>query len=106
MIFIQNFSSIGPLHFISYSGLSDATFVFFKTMEKSEFRVLIKNCFLMGKNTVQAKQWLDMCYSDSAPLETTVKRWYADFKRGRKNANDAERSGRSNSTKVESLKSL
>ena len=34
----------------------------------------------MGKNTVQAKQWLDKCYSDSAPLETMVKRWYADFK--------------------------
>ena len=46
----------------------------FKTMEKSEFCVLIKHCFLMGKNTVQAKQWLDKCYSDSAPSETMVKR--------------------------------
>ena len=46
----------------------------FKTMEKSNFRVLIKLCFLMGKNPVQAKQWLDKCYSDSAPPETTVKR--------------------------------
>ena len=36
----------------------------------------------MRKNTVQAKQWLDKCYSDFAPLETTVKRWYADFKHG------------------------
>ena len=27
----------------------------FKTMEKSEIHVLIKHCFLMGKNTVQAK---------------------------------------------------
>ena len=50
----------------------------FKTMEKSEFCVLIKHCFLMGKNTVQTKQWLDKCYSDSAQLETMVKRWYAD----------------------------
>ncbi len=32
-----------------------------------------------GKNTVQAKQWLDKCYSDSALSETTVKRWYANF---------------------------
>ena len=31
-----------------------------------------------GKNTIQAKQWLDKCYSDSALLETTIKRWYAD----------------------------
>ena len=30
---------------------------------------------MMGKNTVQAKQWLDKCYSGSAPLETMVKRW-------------------------------
>ena len=48
-------------------------------MEKSEFRVLIKHCFLIGKNTVQAK---DKCYSDSAPSETMVKIWYAYFKRG------------------------
>ena len=52
----------------------------FKTMEKSEFCVLIKHRFLMGKNTVQAKQWFDKCYSDSAPMETMVKRWYADLK--------------------------
>ena len=69
-------------------------------METSEFRVLIKHCFLMGKNTVQAKQWLDKCYSDSAPSTTTVKRWYADFKRGRTDTNDAERSGRPNSAVV------
>ena len=36
----------------------------------------------MGKNTVQAKQWIDKCYLDSAPSETKVKRWYADFKCG------------------------
>ena len=43
------------------------------------------------KNTVQAKQPLDKCYSDSAQSETTVKRWYADFKCGRTDTNDAER---------------
>ena len=62
----------------------------FKTMEKSEL------WFLMGKNTVQAKQWLDKCYSDSAPLETMVKRWYADFKHGCTDTNDAEHSGHQN----------
>ena len=51
----------------------------------------------MGKNTVQAKQWLDKCYLDSVPLETTVKRWYADFKRGCTDTNDAECSGHPNS---------
>ncbi|KAF7267809.1 hypothetical protein GWI33_019001 [Rhynchophorus ferrugineus] len=28
-------------------------------MDKKEFRVLIKYCFLKGKNTVEAKTWLD-----------------------------------------------
>ena len=68
----------------------------FKTMEKSEFCVLIDHCFLMGKNTVQAKQWFDKCYLESALLEIMVKRWYADFKCGRTDANDGKRSGRPN----------
>ena len=61
----------------------------FKTVEKSEFHVLIKHCFLMGKNTVQTKQWLDKCYSD-----------YADFKCGRTDTNDAEHSGHPNSAVI------
>ena len=63
-------------------------------MEKSEFRVLIKHCFLMGKNTVEAQQWLEKCYPDSFPSKSTICRWYAEFKRGRTDTNDAERSGR------------
>ena len=69
-------------------------------MEKSEFCVLIKHSFLMRKNTVQAKQWLDKCYLDSAPLETTVKRWYADSKYSRTYTNDAECSGHPNSAVI------
>ena len=46
-----------------------------------------------GKNTVPTKQWLDKCYLVSALLETTVKRCYADFKRGHTDTNNAERSG-------------
>ena len=49
-----------------------------------------------GKNSVQAKQWLDKCYLYSALLETMVKRWYADFKRGCIDTNNAESSGRPN----------
>lgn len=48
----------------------------------------------MGKNTVQAQQWLEKRYPDSTPSKTTICRWYADFKRGRVDTNDAERSGR------------
>ena len=50
----------------------------------------------MGENTVQAQQWLDKCYPDSAPSKKTICRWYADFKRGRTDTNDAERSGAPN----------
>ena len=69
-------------------------------MEKSEFLVFIKHYFLMEKNTVQVKQWLDKCYSDSAPSETTVWRWYADFKCGRRDTKNAENSARLNSLVV------
>ena len=48
------------------------------------------------KNIVQAKKWLDKCYSS----ETMVKRWCADFKCGRTYTNDDERSGHLNSTVV------
>ena len=69
-------------------------------MEKSEFPVLIKHCILIGTNTVQAKQWLDQCYLNNAPSETTLKRWHADFKHSRTDTNDAECSGRPNSAVV------
>lgn len=65
-------------------------------MEKSEFRVLIKHCFLMGKNTIEAKEWLEKHYGDSAPSYSAIKKWFAEFRRGRTSTNDAERSGRPN----------
>ena len=65
----------------------------FETMQKSEFQVLIKHCFLMEKNTVQAKQWLNKCYLDSATSETMVMGWYTDFKCGCTDTSDAEHSG-------------
>ena len=59
------------------------------------------------KNTVQAKQCLDKCYLDSAPPETIVKRWYADFKCDRTDTNDTEHSGCPNSAVVlENIKKL
>ena len=54
-------------------------------MDKQAFRVLIKHCFLMGKNTVEAKQWRHKRLSDSAPGKSTTIDWYAEFKRGRTN---------------------
>ena len=51
-------------------------------MNKKEFRVLIKHCFLMGKNTVEAKQWLYKRCGDSALGKSTIIDWYAEFKHG------------------------
>ena len=65
-------------------------------MDSKQFRVLIYRCFLMEKNTVQAQQWLEKCYGDSAPSKTTICQWYAEFKRGRKDTKNAERSRRPN----------
>ena len=41
-----------------------------------------------------------MCYSDSAPSETKVKRWYTDIKCGHTDINDAKHSGHPNSAVV------
>ncbi|KAF7277223.1 hypothetical protein GWI33_009158 [Rhynchophorus ferrugineus] len=64
-------------------------------MDQKQYRVLIIP-LLNGKNTVQAKLWLEKCYKDSAPSERTLKRWFANFKRGCRDTDDAECSGRPN----------
>ena len=69
-------------------------------MDKKEFRVLIKYCFLMGKNTVEAKQWLGKRYGDIAPGKSTIINWYAEFKRGRTNTDGFECSGHPKSAVV------
>ena len=53
---------------------------FFKTMVEKEFRVLLKYCFLMGKNTVEASSGL-IRVMGTAPGKTTIIDWYAEFKR-------------------------
>ncbi|GFT01177.1 putative RNA-directed DNA polymerase from transposon X-element [Nephila pilipes] len=40
------------------------------------------------------KQWIEKCYPDSCPSKATICRWFAEFKCGRTDTNDAERSGR------------
>ena len=56
--------------------------------------MLIEHFFLMLKNTVQTKQWLDKCYKESSPSRQMVEKWIGEFKRGRKGINGAERLGR------------
>ncbi|KAF7264245.1 hypothetical protein GWI33_000433 [Rhynchophorus ferrugineus] len=65
-------------------------------MDQKQFRVFILHWFLIGKNTVQTKHWLERYYKDSAPSETTIKYWFAGFKRGRRDTDEAEHSGRLN----------
>ena len=77
-----------------YCILSEATFVSLKTMDKKEFRVLIKHYFLAKKNSVEAKAWLDKHYSDSAPGKSTIEKWFEKFKRGEMTTEDDACSGR------------
>ncbi|CAG5059160.1 unnamed protein product [Parnassius apollo] len=65
-------------------------------MDEKEFGVLIKHLLLINKNTVEAKCSLYKCYRASALSKTTVKRWFSEFKSGRTDTNDAERSRRPN----------
>ena len=51
-----------------------------------------------GKNTVEAKQWLDKRYG--GPGKSTTIDWYGEFKRGRTNTDVAERSSRPKSSIV------
>ena len=69
-------------------------------MEKSEFHVLIKHCFLMGKKYCSSKAMVQEVLFRLCSSETMVKRWYADFKHSRTDTNGAEHSGRQNSAVV------
>jgi hypothetical protein len=61
-------------------------------MHKTEFRVLIKHFFLAKKNLLKPR--FDKHYSDSAPVKSTVEKWFAKFKRGEMIIEDDARSGR------------
>lgn len=63
-------------------------------MDKREFRVLLKHCFLMKKSPKEAKLWLDKHYGNESPSKTTVYAWYNEYKHGRLTTEDAQRPGR------------
>jgi hypothetical protein len=63
-------------------------------MDEKAVRVLMKNCFLAKKNTVEAKTLIDKHYSDSAPVKSTIEKWFAKFKHGEMNIEDDGRSGK------------
>jgi hypothetical protein len=51
-------------------------------MDKKEFRVLMKHCFLAKENTVEAKILIDKHYSDSAPVKSFIEKWFSKFRLG------------------------
>ncbi|KAF7286300.1 hypothetical protein GWI33_006172 [Rhynchophorus ferrugineus] len=63
-------------------------------MDKKEFRLLIKYCFLKGKNTVEAETWLDADFPDTSSGKSTIKDRYVKFRRGEMSTEVGERSGR------------
>jgi hypothetical protein len=75
---------------VRYSIVSEVAFVYREKMDKKEFRVLMKHCFLVKKKAVEAQPWLDKHYSDSALGKSTVEERFAKFKR------EDARSGRPN----------
>lgn len=69
-------------------------------MNTSEFRVLAKHCFLIGRNIDQTKEWLDQKYSESAPAYSTIEGWFVDFHRDH---TPNTRSKRANETQAHSV---
>ncbi|KYN22612.1 hypothetical protein ALC57_04986 [Trachymyrmex cornetzi] len=63
-------------------------------MKKIEYRAINKFLHLKGNTSTQIKAELDAVYGDSAPSFATVKRWVAEFKRGRTSLANDEHSGR------------
>ena len=55
----------------------------------------------MGKNTVEAKQWLNKRYRDSAPEKSTIIDWHAEFKHSRTNTDDIESSDNQKSVVIQ-----
>ncbi|KAF7283721.1 hypothetical protein GWI33_023105 [Rhynchophorus ferrugineus] len=51
-------------------------------MDKNEFHVVIKYCFLKGKNTVETKTWLEAEFPDTAPGKSTIKDCLTYFLQG------------------------
>ncbi|KAH0816471.1 hypothetical protein GEV33_006320 [Tenebrio molitor] len=63
-------------------------------MDKIEIRAVIKYFVLKGLTPTDIKNELDSTLKETAPSFSTVKKWAAEFKRGRTSIEDDERTGR------------
>ncbi|KAG5345034.1 SETMR methyltransferase, partial [Acromyrmex heyeri] len=68
--------------------------MFSDTMEKEQYRSVIRFLFLDGKTCEEIKTKLDAVYGNSSLSMTTVRYWFNEFKRGRSSVFDEERPGR------------
>lgn len=65
-----------------------------KNMDSKEFRAVIKHFHLKGFSAREVKTELDGVHGDASPSFATVKRWIAEFKKGRRSIEDLPRPGR------------
>lgn len=72
-------------------------------MEKIEYRAVIRFLYLKSKTNDEIKTELDSVYGNDAPSIATVKRWTAEFRRGRTSIFDEERPGRPNEVTTEEM---
>jgi hypothetical protein len=74
---------------VRYSIVSEATFVYCEKMEKKEFCVLMKHCFLAKKKILLKPRlgWINIIW-------TLHHEWFAKYKRGKMSIEDDARSGR------------
>ena len=75
------------------------TLCYFCYFQKNAFKSVLcvdLSLLFIEKNTAQAEQCLQKCYTDFTPSIITIKRCFANFKCGHTDTNDAEHSGHPN----------
>ena len=66
----------------------------FLKMDKFEVRAVIKYLNLKGMSTKEINEDMIQTLGKDAPLYSTVKKWVAEFKRGKEDVTDDSRAGR------------
>ena len=68
--------------------------------DKAEEKIKLKFCFKLGKSAKEAYSMLKEVYKGTCLTERTVFRWYVNFKSGREETKDSERTGRPTTVKT------